>query len=111
MAKAGSLIQLHSHTNLEILEFLSDVNDNLYYKGAPIYIQISSNKNNAIKKLPDGIFVDNSILSRLSTKDDKIYFDNKLITQEYTEKEIQNMITGMWSILELKTGGNSSDTG
>ena len=40
-----------------------------------------------------------------------IYFDNKLITQEYTEKEIQNMITGMWSILEPKTGGNSSDTG
>ena len=30
MSKAGSLIQLHSHTNLEILEFLSDVNDNLY---------------------------------------------------------------------------------
>ncbi len=111
MAKSGSLIQLHSHTNLEILEFLSDVDDNLYYKGIPIYTQVSSDRNNAIKKLPDGIFVDNSILSRLSAKDDKIYFDNKLITQEYTENEIQNMITGMWNILEPKTGGDSSDAG
>lgn len=111
MAKTGSLIQLHSHTNLEILEFLSDVDDNLYYKGIPIYTQVSSDKNNAIQKLPDGIFVDNSVLSRLSTKDNKIYFDGKLITQEYTENEIQTMITGMWSILEPKTGGDSSDAG
>lgn len=111
MSKSGSLIQLHSHTNLELLELLSDVDNKLYYRGIPIYTQISSNENNAIKKLNDGIFVDNSIISRLSTNDDKIYFDNKLITQEYTETEVQNMITDLWNILEPKTGGDSSDAG
>ena len=109
MSDTGSLIQLHSHTNLELLEFLSDDNGNLYYKGVPIYIQVSKDKNNAIQKLPDGIFVDNSIISRLSTKDDRLYFDNVLVTQEYTERDIEIMIIGLWSMLE--PGGDSSDAG
>ena len=92
MANTGSLIQLHTHSNLELLELLSDVDGNLYYDGKPIYVQISANKNNAIKKLADGIFVDNSILSRLSIKDDKIYFDNELIKSVKISQESGNEI-------------------
>ena len=88
MANSGSLIQLHKHLNLDILEQLSELDGNLYYKNIPIYIAVSNNPNNAITTLTDGIFVDNSyflsknqydLLTKFSYKDNELYYNNILV--------------------------------
>ena len=37
MPSTGSIIQLHHNNNFELLEFLTENNNNLYYKDKPIY--------------------------------------------------------------------------
>ena len=94
MANSGSLIQLHKHLNLDILEQLSELDGNLYYKNMPIYIAVSNNPNNAITTLTDGIFVDNSyflsknqydLLTKFSYKDNELYYNNILVSRNLND--------------------------
>ena len=94
MANSGSLIQLHKHLNLDILEQLSELDGNLYYKNMPIYIAVSNNPNNAITTLTDGIFVDNSyflsknqydLLTKFSYKNNELYYNNILVSRNLND--------------------------
>lgn len=120
MADTGSLIQLHKHNNFEVLEYLEDSDGKLYYKGVPIYTAVSENPNNAITTLADGIFVDNTyflskdqyeLLSKFSFKDNELYYDGIIVSREYQNNQIDNMISSLWNKLDAEdaiTGGDSA---
>lgn len=106
---AGSLIQLHHHLNIDVLDALSDVDGGLYYNGAPVYTPISKQENNAIVRLEDGIFVSNltmlsvdqyNLISRFSFEDGNLLFDNVIVSREYTDAQIRAMITDLWNELD-----------
>lgn len=109
MSDTGSLIRLHHHENKEtVLDFLSDYQGRLYYKNAPVYIQVSADKRNAIIPLTDGIFVDKSyfltqeqyeVLTQFSFKNSNLYFGNKIISWEYTEAQLKIVNNEIWEIL------------
>lgn len=68
---AGSLLELHSHNNLNILNELSEASSILYYKGKKIagIADISKEPNNAIIGKSDGIYVDGKLLCTSDEKD------------------------------------------
>ena len=120
MADTGSLIQLHKHLNFEVLEALEDSNGRLYYKGVPIYTAVSKNPNNAITTLTDGIFVDNTyflskeqydLLTKFSYENNELYYDGVIVSREYQNNQISNMISSLWNKLNSEdtvTGGDSA---
>ena len=120
MADTGSLIQLHKHNNFEVLEYLEDSDGKLYYKDVPIYTAVSESPNNAITTLTDGIFVDNTyflskeqyeLLSKFSFKDNELYYDGIIVSREYQNNQIDNMISSLWNKLDTEdavTGGDST---
>ncbi len=109
MSDTGSLIRLHHHGNKEnVLDFLSDFQGRLYYKNAPVYIQVSADKRNAIIPLSDGIFVDKSyfltqeqyeVLAQFSFKNSNLYFGTKIISWEYTEAQLKIINNEIWETL------------
>lgn len=112
MADTGSLIKLHYHKNQsEVLDFLSVVDGNLYFKNAPIYIQVSADARNAIVKLPDGIFVDKSyfltkqqydVLTKFKFENSLLYFGEHTISWDYTYQQIQLTNKEVWDVLNAE---------
>lgn len=112
MADTGSLIKLHYHQNqTDVLDFLSVVNGNLYFKNAPIYIHVSEDEKNAIVKLPDGIFVDKSyfltkaqydVLTQFKFENSLLYFGEHIISWDYTYQQIQLTNKEVWDALNVE---------
>ena len=107
MLEAGGLIKLHYHQHLELLEAFTDVDNILYYKNEPLFknIQISSQSHNYLSKKSDGLFVDGTFLDRFSYHDNELYFDNKIVSREYTDQQITNMVNGLWTTNPYHTLG------
>lgn len=106
---AGSLIQLHYHDNLAILEKLSEVSGNLYYKNMPIFTEVSKETTNAIIKKVDGIYVDNTyflsekqyrILTKFDYYNGSLVYDNRIVSWDYTEDQLNVLHRQVWSDLE-----------
>ena len=106
---AGSLIQLHYHDNLAILEKLSEVNGNLYYKNMPIFTEVSQEETNAITKKSDGIYVDNryflnekqhQILTKFGYYNGTLVYDGRIISWDYTEDQLNVLHRQVWTDLE-----------
>ena len=106
---AGSLIEIHYHANFGVLEELSEVGGNLYYKNAPIFTAVSKEKTNAIIKKLDGIYVDNSYFLnekyyRLLTKFDFyngiLAYDGREISWDYTEDQLDVLHKQIWGELD-----------
>lgn len=68
---AGSLLELHSHANLDILNELSSVSSILYFKGKKIagVADLSSEADNAIVTKSDGIYVNGKLLCSETEKE------------------------------------------
>ena len=105
---AGSLIHIHYHDNFNVLEEISDVNGNLYYKNVPIFIQVSKEAKNAIIKKSDAIFVDSSYFLtetqyRMLTKFDfyngNLMYDGRIVVREYTEDQLYVLHNQIWNEL------------
>ena len=118
MSSTGSLIQLHHHENFELLEHLTDNSGILYYKNAPVFPGISSRENNGIALEPDGLFMSNltmlnynqyNLVSRFSYIDGRLFFDETVVSQEYTEDQIAAMVTELWSELEPEEGDDEPE--
>jgi hypothetical protein len=107
MLEAGGLIKLHYHKHFELLEAFIDVNDILYYKDEPLFknIQISSQSHNYLSKKSDGLFVNGTFLDRFSYHDDELYFDDKIVSREYTNQQITNMVNSLWTTNPYHTLG------
>lgn len=108
MAGTGSLIQIHYHANFDVLEELSEVNGNLYYKNLPIFVQVSEEKNNAITKKKDGIHVDSSfflnetqyqVLSKFEFYNGNLVYDGRIVSWEYTEDQLYVLHKQIWNEL------------
>ena len=109
MSNAGSLIQLHFHNNIEVLNNLSDTDGILYYQGSPVFPSVSKKKNNGIVLEADGLYMSNltmlsatqyNIVSRFSYDNGALLFDNIIVSQEYTELQIRVMLDTMWKEIE-----------
>jgi len=112
MSSTGSIIQLHQHINFPLLEFLTEDNNNLYYKDKPIYTPISKLANNLIEEKEDGFFVNgatlpdeiqHNILTRFSTLNGVLYFDGIVVSREYERQSIQLMVQQLWTV--INSGG------
>lgn len=119
MAATGSLLQLHSHNNYDILEEISDINGQLYYKGVPIYIGLSKENNNAIELFSDGIYVNGSyflnkeqfdLLTKFDYKNNELYYDDIIVSREYDIKEIEDMINEIWNKINTENSNTSVTT-
>lgn len=117
--EAGSLIQLHKHKNFEVLELLEDSDGKLYYKGIPIYTAVSTKSNNAIITLADGIYVDGScflsgdqydLLTGFSYKNGELYYNDVIVSREYQDNAIYDMITAVWAKLNAEYPENPVET-
>lgn len=99
MLNAGGLIKLHYHDHLDVLESFNDINGVLYYKDAPLFqnIQISKYQHNHLVRKPDGLFVDGALLDRFDYHDNELYFDNIIVSREYTNQKITDMIDSLWN--------------
>lgn len=109
MANTGSLIQLHHHKYFDVLESLTDVDGNLYYKDAPIFTPISERNGNALSEVSDGLYVNGlttlsssqyNLLCKFSYLNGALFFDGVKVSQEYKENQIQVMITDLWTELD-----------
>lgn len=109
MAGTGSLIEIHVHENFDVLELLSDVNGNLYYKNLPIFIQISDDEKNAITQTDKGIFVDSSyflnkqqyqLLSKFSFVNGTLMYNNRIIAWEYTQEQLDTLNGQIWNSID-----------
>lgn len=107
----GSLIQLHNHDNYDVLEELEDSGGKLYYKGVPIYTAVSSNPNNAIVTISDGIYVDGScflsgdqydLLTKFSYKNGELLYDNIIVSREYQDNAVYDTVTAVWAKLDAE---------
>jgi hypothetical protein len=107
MLNAGGLIKLHYHTNLDVLDFFSDSSGVLYYRGSPLFsnVQISEEEHNYLEKKEDGLFVDGTFIDRFSYLDNELYFDNKIVSREYTDQEITDMVNSLWVVNPYHTLG------
>lgn len=99
MINAGGLIKLHYHDHFDVLEAFDDVNNILYYKDVPLFqnIQISECQHNHLIRKSDGLFVDGAFLDRFDYHDNELYFDNIIVSREYTNQQITDMVDSLWS--------------
>ena len=98
MLEGGGLIKLHYHNHFDVLEAFSEVSGVLYYKDSPLYqnIQLSQREHNHLVKESDGLFVDGTFLDRFDYHDQELYFDNIIISREYTNEKISAMVDSLW---------------
>lgn len=98
MAGTGSLIKTHIHEHYLVLEKFNEIDGILFYNNSPLFmnIQLSENENNIITKEEDGLFVDGSFLNRFEFKDNELYFDDIIVSREYTDQQITDMIDELW---------------
>lgn len=108
MSKTGSLIQVHSHDNLEILDKLSDTNGILYYQGSPIFPSVSKKQHNGLVIEPDGLYVDHStvlsaeqykLVTGFTQVNGELFFNGSPVTPMVTDQEIQKAIIDTLAIL------------
>lgn len=99
MLKAGGLIKMHYHDHYEVLESFYDVDGVLYYREKPLFlnITISPNEHNYLTKLENGLFVDGTFLDRFSYENDELLFDNIIVSREYEDQKIQDMVTSLFN--------------
>lgn len=99
MLEAGGLIKLHYHNHFDVLEAFSEVNGVLYYKDDPLSqnIQLSQQEHNHLVKASDGLFVDGTFLDRFSYHDQELYFDDVIVSREYTNEKISAMVDSLWA--------------
>lgn len=98
MLEGGGLIKLHYHNHFDVLEAFSEVSGVLYYKDSPLYqnIQLSQREHNHLVKESDGLFVDGTFLDRFDYHDQELYFDNIIISREYTNEKVSAMVSSLW---------------
>lgn len=129
MSNTGSLIQLHFHDNIDVLNKLSALNGILYYQGVPVFPSVSKQADNALSIAHDGLYISNrtmlsvvqyDTLSRFYYDRGTLYFNNAIVVQECTDLDIQNMLSEMWQeidpsvniddyIAEDEPGGDAGD--
>lgn len=99
MLEAGGLIKLHYHNHFDVLEAFSEVSGVLYYKDKPLYqnIQVSQRTHNHLVKASDGLFVDGTFLDRFAYRNQEIYFDDVIVSREYTNEKISAMVDSLWA--------------
>lgn len=99
MLEAGGLIKLHYHSHFDVLEAFSDISGVLYYKDSPLFqnIQLSQREHNHLVKTSDGLFVDGTFLDRFSYHDQELYFDDVIVSREYTNEKISAMVSSLWA--------------
>lgn len=97
---AGSLIEFHTHGNLDILQHLSEMDSVLYYRGKKVSseLQVSGEAGNAVTKKEDGLYVnaglmlsdtEKKMLSRLSISDSfGLMLDNEQVGHSHENKSV-----------------------
>lgn len=109
MSNAGSLIQLHFHDNIDVLNRLTDSNGILYYQGAPIFPSVSKRADNALTTVADGLYISNrtmlsvvqyDTLSRFYYDRGVLYFNDVVVSQAYTDLELQEMLSEVWQEID-----------
>ena len=98
MLNAGGLIKLHYHDNLEVLDLFTDENNVLYYRGVPLFtnIQLSEREHNHLIAVEDGLFVDGTFLDRFEYHDNELYFDDLIVSREYTDELVTDTVDELW---------------
>lgn len=99
MLEAGGLIKLHYHNHFEVLEAFSEKNGVLYYKDSPLSqsIQLSQREHNHLVSVSDGLFVDGTFLDRFAYRNQELYFDDVIVSREYTNEKISAMVDSLWT--------------
>lgn len=99
MLEGGGLIKLHYHNHFDVLEAFSEVSGVLYYKDSPLYqnIQLSQREHNHLVKASDGLFVDGTFLDRFAYRNQELYFDDVIVSREYTNEKISAMVDSLWA--------------
>lgn len=107
MIPAGGLIHLHYHDHMDVLESFTDVDGILYYKASPLFsnVQLSKKAHNHLTKENDGLFVDGTFIDRFSydQEHDELLFDNIIVSREYPEQEIKDMVNALWTTTPYKS--------
>ena len=107
MIPAGGLIHLHYHDHMDVLESFTDVDGILYYKASPLFsnVQLSKKAHNHLTKENDGLFVDGTFVDRFSydQEHDELLFDNIIVSREYPEQEIKDMVNTLWTTTPYKS--------
>lgn len=98
MIEAGGLIKLHYHKNLDLLELFSEVSQVLYYRDKSLFwnLEISQLDHNHLIKKNDGLFVDGTFIDRFDYHDNELYFDDTIVSREYTDDQITEMVESLW---------------
>lgn len=99
MLEAGGLIKLHYHNHFDVLEAFSEVSGVLYYKDKPLYqnIQVSQRTHNHLVEASDGLFVDGTFLDRFAYRNQELYFDDVIVSREYTNEKVSAMVDSLWA--------------
>lgn len=101
MASTGSLIPMHSHSNKNVLDKLSeDEKKRLMYDGHLLDARVSALPNNLVELKDDGLFVQGELLSRFSYKDGVLYFNGITVSQEYDPRAITLMVRDVWDEID-----------
>lgn len=95
--QAGSLIPMHAHGNMEVLDKLSENTDKqLLYDGKLIDAAISKEANNLVERKSDGLFVDGELLGEFSYVNGVLKFKGITVSQEYDKRSVTAMIYELW---------------
>jgi len=99
MQQAGGLIKLHYHENYGVLELFNDVNGVLYYRNSPLFqnVQISQEPHNKLSKKSDGLYSDGTFIDRFEYVDDELLFDGVIVSREYPDETITDLVSSLWS--------------
>ena len=98
MLNAGGLIKLHYHEHLDVLEKFTEVSDVLYFNGDSLFnnLELSQEPHNYLIKNNDGLFVDGSFIDRFDYHDNELYFDDIIVSREYTDQQITNLVNSLF---------------
>lgn len=104
MSSAGSLIIIHVHNNLEVLNELSETNGQLYYKGKPINktLEVSKDERNLIELLNDGIFVNGDFIKDINKAIEDQKKDMEDLNKSFDDFKEQVGDIGQQGIEDLK---------
>lgn len=111
--ETGGMILIHLHDNKAVLDLLKEANGQLYYNDKPVMTPISKQDHNAIKELTDGLHVDNTyflnktqfdVLTGFTFVNGTLYHNNKIVSQEYTDLQMQLAVAEVWKAVEQTEG-------